>query len=170
MDIIKTAALLHDIARHKQSIGEVECHAEAGAKMAKQILEKTNFPKGKIEGVCESIRIHRYSRGIEPNTMEEKILQDADRLDALGAICIARVFSYGGEKGRAMYDPKRKPKEKYGHNTESESSISHFYEKILKIKPETFKTKKAQEIAKGRYNFVVEFVNRFKKEWEGILW
>lgn len=168
LDFLRTAVLLHDIARYKQFIGEVECHAEAGAIIAKELLIKLEFPEDKIDEVCNAIRNHRYSKGVKPQTKEEKILQDADRLDALGAVCIARVFSYGGLKGKELYNPMDKIKN-YTHNSESASSFIHFYEKILKIKPETFHTKKAQEIAKGRYDFIVEFLDRFKKEWEGEI-
>ncbi len=165
LDIVKTASLLHDIARLKQDNKEIECHAEHGAEMVREILEKTNFPKGKIEKVCYAIKSHRYSKGLKAETKEAEILQDADRLDALGAICIGRIFSYGGKKGRALYDSKIKPDVKY--KSDAKTSLNHFYEKNLKIKPETFKTKKARKIAKGRYKFIEEFVKRFKLEWEG---
>ena len=169
IDVIKTSALLHDIARKKQDeCKEKICHAEEGAKMAKKILKKVNFPKNKIASVCHAIALHRYSKRLNAETKEDEILQDADRLDALGAITIARIFDYGGKLNRPMYDPKLKPKE-YIHNSESESSFIHFYEKILKIKPETFKTTEARKIAGERYKFVQEFVDRFVKEWNGDL-
>lgn len=169
IDIVKTAALLHDIARKKQEEykGKI-CHAEEGAKMAKEILGAVNFPKEKINSVCHAIEVHRYSKGLIPKTKEAEIIQDADRLDALGAITIARIFDYGGKLNRPIHNPKLKPKE-YTHNSESESSFIHFYEKILKIKPETFKTAETKKIAKERYKFVQEFVDRFVKEWNGEL-
>ena len=169
IDIIKTASLLHDIARKKQEeLNGKICHAEEGAKIAKDILNEINFPKDKIDSVCHAIASHRYSKKLKAETKEAEILQDADRLDALGAITIARIFHYGGKMNRPMHNPNLKPKE-YTPNSESESSFIHFYEKILKIKPETFKTAEARKIAKGRYNFVQEFVDRFIKEWEGKL-
>ncbi len=168
LDIVKTAALLHDIARHKQDLGEIDCHAEEGEKIAKEILNEINFPKNKIDFVCDAIKVHRYSKGLKAETKEAEILQDADRLDALGALTIGRIFAYSGKKGRAMHNPEIEPEE-YKHNSSSQTSINHFYEKILKIKPESFHTKKAREIAKGRYEFVEKFVDRFIKEWEGEL-
>jgi uncharacterized protein len=167
-EVVKVAALLHDIARRKQDKGEVECHAEGGAEISEMILNEVGFPKEKIEKVCYAIKVHRYSRGEKPKTKEAAIIQDADRLDALGAITIARVFDYAGRKDRPMYDPKIKIG-KYGHNIISGTSINHFYEKILKIKPETFHTKEAQKIAEKRYDFTREFVDRFLKEWDGKL-
>jgi uncharacterized protein len=169
LDVIKASALLHDIARKKQDECENKiCHAEEGAKISREILEKTDFPKNKISTVCSAIETHRFSKKLKPETKEAEILQDADRLDALGAIAIGRIFSYSGKNNRPMHNPKIKPQE-YKHNTNSETSINHIYEKILELKPETFRTKKAKEIAKERYKFVQEFVNRFVKEWEGKI-
>lgn len=167
LNVLKVSALLHDIARKKQSESKEKiCHAEEGAKIARKILEKMNFPDDKIEKVVYAVSVHRYSKRINPDTTEAKILQDADRLDALGAITIARIFDYGARKNRPMHNPKLILKE-YKHNSESESAINHFYEKILKIKPENFHTKTAREIAKDRYVFVKDFVERFIDEWEG---
>ncbi len=169
LDIIKSSALLHDIARKKQDeCGDKICHAEEGARMAKEILEKTDFPQDKISSVCSAIETHRFSKKLKPKTKEAEILQDADRLDALGAIAIGRIFSYSGKNNRSMHNPLIKPQE-YKHNTKSETSINHIYEKILKLKPETFYTKKAREIARERYNFVKQFVDRFINEWGGAI-
>jgi len=168
LDIIKAAAFLHDIARLKEDNKECECHAEEGGKIAEKILAEMNFSYDKIENVVHSIKVHRYSKKLNAETKEAKILQDADRLDALGAITIARIFAYGGKKNRKIHNPELKPQE-YKHNSESASSFIHFYEKILKIKPDTFNTKEARKIAKGRYKFVEEYVDRFLKEWDGKL-
>lgn len=169
LDILKASALLHDIARKKQDeVKDQICHAEEGAKMAKEILERMGFPKEKIPSVCSAIETHRFSKKLNPKTKEAEILQDADRLDALGALAIGRIFSYGGKNKRLMHNPNCIIKE-YVHNHESETSIAHIYEKILKIKPEAFFTKKAQEIAKERYKFVGDFLGRFLKEWDGEL-
>lgn len=167
LDIVKAATLLHDIARGKEDIGEIECHAEAGAKLAEEILSEMNFPKDKIHAVLHCIKVHRYSKNLKAETKEAEILQDADRLDALGAITIARIFMFNGYRRNQLHDPERKPEEHYyGQET---TAINHFYEKIFKIRPETFKTKKAREIAKERYGFVKEYVDRFLKEWNGEL-
>lgn len=168
LDIIKTETLLHDIARHKQEIGEINCHAEEGAKIAGQILKSMDFPEDKIKKVVDAISVHRYSKGLNAETKEAEILQDADRLDALGAIAVARIFTYVGKKGKAMYDSNLEPQE-YNHNYESTTAINHFKEKILKITPDKFNTKKAKEIARDRYKFVEEFLDRFLKEWSGEL-
>ena len=166
MDIIKASALLHDIARKKQSKTGL-CHAEQGAKMVPEILEEINFPKEKIPAVVHCIAVHRYSKKLAPKTKEAEILQDADRLDAIGAIAITRVLTHSVEHGRPHYNPNIKPQEIYISN--AETSINHFHEKILKLKPKSFHTKLAQEIAKERFDFTKEFVERFIKEWHGNI-
>jgi len=80
LEIIKAASLLHDVARGKQSRGECKCHADEGSLMAREILEKLDFPKEKIEAVCYAIKVHRKAKGIKAKTKEAKILQDADRV------------------------------------------------------------------------------------------
>jgi uncharacterized protein len=170
MDIVQAAALLHDIGRQKEDNGDVECHAEAGAGMAKAILNEIGFPKEKIEKVINCIKKHRFSKKIQAITKEEKIMQDADRLDAIGAITIARVFAAGALYERPIYDPEIPLKEKdYNEKGTKSSSLHHFFDKILKLKPETFNTKTAQIIAKERYEYVENYVDRFIKEWNGDM-
>jgi uncharacterized protein len=166
LQTVDAAAWLHDIARAGEDEGKYKCHAEEGAKIAGRILGKMNFPKQKIGAIQHGISAHRFSKQIKAETKEAQILQDADRLDALGAICIARVFMYNGFKKGQMYDPKRKP-EKHYHGQET-TAINHFYEKILKIKPEKFHTLTARKIAKERYEFIVSFLKKFKSEWNSF--
>ena len=158
-EIVQAAALLHDIGRSREYENKQLCHAEESAKIAPKILRSIKFPKQKIPAVIHCILVHRYSKGLKPETLEAKIIQDADRLDSLGTLAIARTFTRGGEKNRQLYDPTDKQSQK--------TSIGHFYQKILKLKPETFKTKYAQQIAKNRYKYTKEFVQRFEKEWRG---
>lgn len=166
IDVVRAAALLHDIARAKEDELKV-CHAEEGAKMAREILTEMDFPEDKINDVVHAILVHRYSKGLVAESREAEVLQDADRLDALGAITLTRIFTHCGNRGRPVYDPRILPKDVYvGEGT---TGINHIYEKILKIKSETFKTKKAREMAVGRYNYVRDFVDRFEKEWRGEL-
>lgn len=163
MEILKPAALLHDIARKKEDTGKIECHAKEGSKMARKILKELDFTSDKIEKIAYAINVHRYKLQLKPTTLEAQILQDVDRLDALGAICIGRIFTYGGEHKRPMYDPRIPPQPNYTSN--AATSINHFFEKILKLKPETFNTKMTQKIAQQRYQFTKEFIERFLKEW-----
>jgi uncharacterized protein len=134
--------------------------------MAAEILKEMEFPEEKIEKVVHSIAVHRHSGKAKSASREADILQDADRLDALGAITIGRMFATGGKMKILLYDPKVPLGEK-GKGGYSKTVINGFHDRILVIKPKTFKTKKAREIAKGRYEYVEGFVERFKKEWEG---
>ena len=120
----------------------------------------------KIERVCYAIKVHRHSKGINPETIEAEILQDADRLDALGAITIARMFSTGGKMEMPIYK-EGIPFGKVYPGYKSDSTIHGFYAKIMKIKPEGFNTKKAKLIAGKRYTFVEKYLKQFMLEWEG---
>ncbi len=166
LNVIKASALLHDIARLKEDNNEVKCHAEHGAEMAKTILKEINFPDNEIDKVCYAIKVHRHSKGVNAETKEAQILQDADRLDALGAITIARMFSTGGKINRPIYRPGI-PFGQVHPGYESDSTIHGFHARILKITPDSFYTEKARKIAKKRYDFVVKFLKQFEAEWEG---
>jgi uncharacterized protein len=166
-EVVGISALLHDIARSKEDKDENLCHAEEGAKMAINILKKYNLPENKIKNIVHCIEAHRYSKGIKPETKESEIIQDADRLDALGAIIVARVFTRNGEQKSPMHQPGRKPDKNY--HGQVTTAINHFYEKIFKLKPEEFNTKTAKNIAKKRYKFTKDFVDRFLEEWDGKI-
>ena len=167
LDVVKASALLHDIARKKEDDKRCNCHAEEGSQMAKELLRELEFPEKKTDRVVYAVRVHRHSGGITPETKEAKILQDADRLDALGAITIARMFSSGGKAGIPLHDPHKRNNIKDYKG--QKSTFEGFNRKILKITPEKFHTKKAREIAKERYSYVEEFLDRFLKEWEGKI-
>ncbi|WP_042697246.1 HD domain-containing protein [Thermococcus sp. PK] len=149
LEVLALAALLHDIARPLEDKGLVEDHAKESAKIARRFLTSLNYQK--VEDVVHAIEAHRFSRPPEPQTLEAKILSDADKLDAIGAIGVARVFMYSGEHGRDI-----------------EASIKHFEEKILKLKDLMY-TKTAKRLAEERHRFVEEFIERLLKEIEGEL-
>jgi uncharacterized protein len=164
LEVVKAAALLHDICRKKEEETGL-CHASEGAELAPSILREINFSEEKIENVIHCIKVHRFSKRLEPKTKEAKILQDADRLDAIGAIAITRIISHNTMIGNPIYDPNIKPSEEY--TSKGKTALNHFFEKIFKLKPESFHTSLAKEIAKDRYKFTTEFVDRFISEWEG---
>lgn len=143
LEVVEIAALLHDIARDKDI---EEHHAIEGARMAREILTKMHYPK--TEEVVHCIETHSFTVNKEPKTIEARVLQDADRLDAMGAIGIARCFEYHG---------------KYGGEP-----IEHFHKKLLKLK-NTMHTETAKRLAKGRHEFMVLFLDRFEKEKRGEL-
>ncbi len=145
MEILLVSAILHDVGR---MISE-DKHAIASAKLSENLLRDLGFPEEKIKRIVHCILAHSFSSGISPETLEAKILSDADKLDALGAIGIARVFMYSGEKGRSVRD-----------------SIKHFKEKILKLKDLLY-TEEAKRIGESRDLFVREFLERLEKELRG---
>jgi len=166
LDTVKAAALLHDIARAKEDEGTINDHANEGAKMAQKILEEVNFPKQKIANVIHCIETHRFRKGLAPKTLEAKILQDADRLDIIGAIGIARVFTRGGWSNKPIHNPSIPPKEKY--DGKSETTVNHIHEKLLKIK-DTINTETAKRIAEERHTYVKQFLERLLKEWKAEI-
>jgi len=166
LDVVKAAALLHDIARAMEDEGKIEDHTVEGARMARKVLEEVNFPEEKIDKVINCIEVHRFKKNVGAETLEAKILQDADRLDIIGAIGIARVFARGGWENMPIHDPTIPPKAKY--DGRSLTSINHIYEKILKVKG-SFNTSTAKELAEERHRFVEQFLERFLKEWKGEI-
>lgn len=163
--IIKLAALLHDVDDRKLfDTSETLANARA-------FLESHQVDSNTIEQICTIIKSISYSGNgsKSPDSLEGKIVQDADRLDALGAIGIARTFAYGGHKGRPLYVPDEKPiedmtTEEYQNHTSN--SINHFYEKLLKLK-DLMNTKTAIQIAEQRHQYMESFLDQFFGEWEG---
>jgi uncharacterized protein len=165
-DTIKAAVLLHDIARAMEDEGKINDHASEGAKMAQRILTEVNFPANKIDNVIHCIETHRFRKRLPPKTLEAQILQDADRLDIIGAIGIARVFTRGGWSNTPIHDPKIKPKAQY--DGKSETSTNHIQEKLLEIR-DTINTKTAKKIADERHTYVEQFLERLLKEWKAEI-
>ncbi|UCH32552.1 MAG: HD domain-containing protein [Candidatus Bathyarchaeota archaeon] len=166
LDVIKAAALLHDVARAMEDEETITDHAFEGAKIAREVLENVHFPREKVDQVIYCIEMHRFKKGAEAKTLEAKILQDADRLDIIGAIGLARVFTRGGWSNMPIHDPTIPPKEKY--DGRSCTSVNHIYEKILKAR-DTINTGAAKEIAEERHAFVEAFLERLLKEWRGEI-
>jgi len=166
LDVVRAAVLLHDIARAMEDEGTIDDHAREGAKMARKILEEVRFPQEKIDDVIYCIEMHRFRAGLAPRSLEAKILQDADRLDIIGAIGIARVFARGGWGNKPIHDPSIQPKTKY--DGKSESSVNHIYEKLLKIK-NTMNTETAKKIAEERHQYVEQFLERLLREWKAEI-
>lgn len=170
MFIVELAALLHDIADWKFNDGDLK----AGSRVARNWLEKLAVDEEVIKHVCEIIEETSFKGAgvkFKMKTKEGMIVQDADRLDAIGAIGIARTFAYGGYKSRELYNPTIKPKlhktfEQYKANTEP--TINHFYEKLLLLK-DLMNTKTAKKIAEARHKYMEDYLERFYKEWEGEL-
>lgn len=167
--IVSLAALLHDIADSKFNGGD----EEIGPRIAGDFLKSLHLQPATIEHVQLIIKNLSYKASLGMVTFHSKeldIVQDADRLDAIGAIGIARAFTYGGYKNRVLHDPQIKPqlemsKEEYKNTTAP--TINHFYEKLLKLK-DLMKTTAGKQMAESRHQFMLDYLEQFYAEWEGI--
>ena len=169
LETVELGALLHDIADWKFHGGD----DSIGPTMAQEFLSNNDVDPQVIESVVDIVSTISYKgAGVATpmKTLEGKIVQDADRLDAIGALGIARTFAYGGYKNRLIYHPDEKPvlhqsyadyKNNKGH------TINHFYEKLLLLK-ERMNTKTGKRIADGRHQFMQSFLEQFYREWDGI--
>jgi uncharacterized protein len=166
--IVSMAALLHDIADSKFNGGD----EEIGPRIAGEFLSGLGLHQDIITHVQQIIKNLSYKASLGKVDFQSKeldIVQDADRLDAIGAIGIARAFTYGGYKNRVLYNPEipavqNMSKEEY-KNTEA-PTINHFYEKLLLLK-DLMKTEAGKSIAQKRHNFMLSYLEEFYQEWEG---
>lgn len=166
--IVELGALLHDIADSKFNGGD----ETIGPAKAKAFLETLPLDANTIDHVVQIIANISFKGGKEQQqfkSIELDIVQDADRLDAIGAIGIARAFNYGGFKNRLLYDPNTPPdlhktKEQYKHN--NDPTINHFYEKLLLLK-DRMNTQTGKKLAQERHQFMEQYLAQFYKEWEG---
>lgn len=168
LTIVALAALLHDIADSKFYDGD----ETIGPKLASEFLTQQNANVHIIEQVVQIIKNISFKGGNRAQNFkspELDVVQDADRLDAIGAIGIARTFNYGGYKNHKIYDPKSKPKpymtpEEY--KASNGPTINHFYEKLLLLK-DRMNTKTGRKIAEKRHQYMVTFLKNFYSEWNG---
>jgi uncharacterized protein len=166
--VVKLAALLHDIADSKFHNGD----ETIGPKIAREFLESENIDEATIQHVIHIIENISFKGGNTErlfSSIELDIVQDADRLDAIGAIGIARAFNYGGFKNRPLYNPNIAPnlrmsKEEY-KNSEA-PTLNHFYEKLLLLK-DKMNTETGKQIAQERHQFMMTFLSQFYAEWDG---
>ena len=168
LTVVKLGALLHDIADSKFHNGD----ETIGPKTARAFLEAENVDEATIVHVVNIIENISFKGGNFERTFSSKeleIVQDADRLDAIGAIGIARCFNYGGFKNRALYNPAIPPKfgmSKEEYKTNDSPTINHFYEKLLLLK-DKMNTPTGKKIAEARHRFMENFLSQFYAEWDG---
>ena len=166
-EIVELGALLHDIADSKFHGG----NEQIGPEIAGMFLRKKGFPEARVQKVLEIIRFISFKGGknqLAKPSLELQIVQDADRLDALGAIGIARTFHYGGFKNRKLYDPAIAPnlnmsREQY-KNSEA-PTLNHFYEKLLLLR-DLMNTSAGRQMAEERHRFLELFLKQFLLEWD----
>lgn len=148
--IVELAAWLHDVGDYKLHGG-----VDRSEELITEYLLSINVDKVTIDRVLEVVSQVSFSKGNVPTSIEAMIVQDADRLDAIGAIGIARCFAYGGSKSRILYTPDEEMK--------SESSVQHFYDKLFKLK-DLMNTQTAKEIAEHRHKFMEQYINELYNE------
>ena len=163
--IVRLAVLLHDVSDSK--------YAES-KEAEDRILQALDLTDDEIAHIKTVIAEVSFNGGNElpATTLESKIVRDADRLDAIGAIGIARTFAYGGAKGRKLYDDNEEVRfnmSEQEYRTKSTASVTHFYEKLLLLK-DLMVTKKGRELAEERHTFMEQFLIQLKKERDGISW
>ncbi|MGB5319146.1 HD domain-containing protein [Eudoraea sp.] len=169
--IVELAALLHDIGDSKFHKGD----ESVGPTMAQDFLESLKVKKETVEHIVKIIRYMSFKNSLEAksdsfDSLEMKIVQDADRLDAIGAIGIARAFNYGGFKNREIYDPEISPNlkmDKEEYKNSSAPTINHFYEKLLLLK-DSMNTSFGKKMAQKRHKFMEEYLEQFYDEWQGL--
>lgn len=168
LEIVKLGALLHDIADSKFHDGD----ETIGPKVAREFLEKEKVAEETILHVLNIIENISFKGGNLDEKFSSKeldIVQDADRLDAIGAIGIARTFNYGGFKNRPIYNPNVAPKlnmSKEEYKNSEAPTLNHFYEKLLLLK-DKMNTDSGKKIAKERHEFMMKFLSQFYAEWDG---
>lgn len=153
-DVVCLAALLHDVDDAKLSPGTAESLDNARAFLAEHDVDA-----GETRAVLTAIREVSFSKnhGAAPSTLESACVRDADRLDAIGAIGVARTFAFGGSRGRALHDPT---------GTDRGTTVAHFYDKLLLLK-DMMVTREGKRLAEGRDRFLRTFLDEFLAEWEG---
>ncbi|OAQ53224.1 hypothetical protein HTG_07035 [Natrinema mahii] len=162
--VVRLAVYCHDVGRTKEDRGEIDDHATWGAREAERILDDCGADAATIERVQHCIRAHRYSNDVDPETLEAKLVSDADNLDALGAVGVARTFAHGGAIGEPIHDPATPPA---ADGTDAGlTQYNHVHKKLLEL-PDRMYTDAGRDLAADRVGFVREYLGRFDDEVAG---
>ena len=155
LETVQLASLLHDVDDHK-----ISPETSQNLDNARDFMKENGLSQEKIKQICEIISEISFSKNGDksPRTLEGKCVQDADRLDAIGAIGIARAFAFGGSRGRYLYNPDNKDA--------NDSTVDHFYDKLFKLKA-LMNTETAKKMAENRDSFMRDYIDRFYSEWNG---
>ena len=168
--VVEMGALLHDIADHKFHDGDETIGPRRGAEFLVQ-FEISPKQVEKIVQIIEEISFKGMGVPTLMSTKEGEVVQDADRLDAMGAIGIARTFAYGGSKGRSIYDPMIKPvchTSFAAYKTSTAPTLNHFYEKLLGLK-DRLNTETAKKEGNRRHAFMESFLTEFYQDWNAVV-
>ncbi|HEX2106500.1 MAG TPA: HD domain-containing protein [Nitrososphaera sp.] len=163
MEVLLPAVLLHDIVVYPKGSAKSSRSSDESAELAKNILENYGYSQDRISKICYCIRTHSYSKKVVPASLEGRILQDADRLDALGAIGIARTFSVAGSENRTFYNADDPFCRSTRRLDDKQWTLDHFHTKLLKLE-EVMHTETAKKIARERTRFMILFIRQLQKE------
>ncbi|HHO75465.1 MAG TPA: HD domain-containing protein [Deltaproteobacteria bacterium] len=168
LEVLAIAAYLHDIGRADQDRAKGSlCHAEKGAEIARELLKDYPISQNKMENIIHCIQSHRYRNSHHPDTLEAKVLFDADKLDAIGAVGIARAYLFAGEVGALLHNPDAEP-EKVKPYSRDDTGYREYRVKLSSIKDRML-TSEGRHMAFERHEFMEAFFERFLKEHEGLL-
>ena len=164
LGIVRAATLLHDVARGR---GDrlIADHAQAGAEIARQLL--VNHPPEKVEAVAHAIAAHRFRTGPAPQTLEARVLHDADKLDAIGAIGVARAFAFGGHEGQRLWAEVSPDYQESETTRHVHTPVHEYAVKLVKIKDRLL-TESARRLAGERHAFMVAFFEQLEREVRGL--
>ena len=166
LDVLEMAAFLHDIGRPFQDKSKgIICHAEKGAELAADILSRIDIKADYRDNIIHSIRTHRFRGNNRPETIEAKVLFDADKLDSIGAVGIGRAFLFAGEVGATLHNPDVAPEESESY-TKNDTCYREYKIKLTKVKDRML-TKEGYLIALERHKFMETFFDRFMQEFRG---
>lgn len=166
--VVSLGALLHDLADWKFRGGDAEAAPREAGRLLRRLGASGDLVR-RVQDVCREVSFKGAGVADRPSSLEARIVQDADRLDAIGAIGVARTFAYGGAKGRAMHDPRVNPRRHRSfaqYKASKGPTINHFHEKLLLLK-DRLHTREARRIAGVRHRFMLDFLRRFRAEWAG---
>jgi uncharacterized protein len=167
LEILKMAAILHDIGRDDEiSSGGKICHAERGAALGQEILEKLSVPREKIDKVVHCIETHRFRGNRVPQSLEARVLFDADKLDSIGAVGVGRAFLFAGEVGARLYN-KGMEIEKTDAYSKEDTAFREFSLKLQNVKDRML-TREGKRLAEDRDGFMVSFFQRLHDEVDAI--
>lgn len=165
--ILAPAALLHDIGRKEESLSQGRiCHAKRGAELAFPLLNNLGYSAAEIEAICHCIRTHRYRDGLQPATLEARILFDADKLDSIGAVGIGRAFLFAGQIGARLHNPEINPTATLPYSLE-DTAYREFRVKMSRICNQML-TPVGRDMAEQRHGFMQTFFDQLTRE-TGIL-
>ena len=168
LEILEIAAYLHDLGRGEETAsGGRVCHAQEGARLALELLREEGFPEEAIRAVVHCIEAHRFrAEGVGPQTLEARVLFDADKLDSIGAVGVGRAFLFAGEVGAVLHNPHTDIAKTRPYSSE-DTAYREFRVKLIKIKDRML-TPAGRRLAEDRHRFMVEFFGRLEEEVAGI--